>query len=840
LQIDAAASRKALDSAIDHHIEAKEALVDKINTGATTALGIGSVIATGGASLPLILGVAAASGMINVGAKQVILGQNADASLLGVGKDLAVGSVQGALNVVGPGEFAAILGVGKVVAAKAGEGVGASLVENAVFKDALKASPEVTQAQITEDIEGHLHQAISSGANGIEPTAIKAIAEKAVAKDAVNREQAVAALTDTIQRQLAEHWQSEATSFAQKSLALAKGQALNAGVGAIAGATGAVTQDLVDGQSVKEMASDALVQASMGGVMAFGMGSTMHIAGLGLKGIAYGFGRLSTATHDVPPFYPTPNTISEFKVKSGGTQFGPTALYRAANDNFVHPANDNFPMRNPAEQRVAVGDYSFLRPDNGAGQTEPNRFREVASGTGGRDSGLEIDAINPNQHTSMSGAKGDSRATTPTETGHASPVSATANQQQHGAEAIDRTATAAPPPEIKAPVAPEWAAAQARLADLLKVGLYQFPEIKNLVSTLPKEALDTEEIAKAARTGLASLLSWDGIEEAKELLDLNLLKPADLQTEKIREAARKALTFLLSWDRIGWAKQLLDLNLLKPADLQTEKIREAARKGLTSLLSGDDIGRAKELLDLNLLKPEEIAEAARRRLTSLLSGGYIGRAKGLLDLKLLEPADLQTEEIRAAARTRLTSLLSKGYIRSAKELLDLNLLKPEEIAEAAGTALTSLLSGNYIGRAKELLDLNLLKPADLQTEEIREAARKGLTSLLSGGWIDIAKGLLVLNLLKPEEIAEAARLGLTRLLSGGKFDRAKELLDLNLLEPADLRTEEIREAARTALTFWLSERYVSRAKELLVLNLLKPEEIAEAARLGLSPLLSGG
>jgi hypothetical protein len=393
-------------------------------------------------------------------------------------------------------------------------------------------------------------------------------------------------------------------------------------------------------------------------------------------------------------------------------------------------------------------------------------------------------------------------------------------------------------------------AARTRLTSLLLEGyIYRAKELLDLNLLKPAD-LQTEEIRAAARTGLTSLLLEGAIGRAKELLDLNLLKPADLQTEENRAAARARLTSLLSKGAIGRAKELLDLNLLEPADLQTEENRVAARTGLTRVLSKGNFHEAKELLDLNLLKPadlqmEEIREAARTGLTRVLSEGNFDEAKGLFDLNLLNSADLQTVENREAARTWLTRVLSKGNFDEAKKLFDLNLLEPEEIAEAARARLTSLLLEGAIGRAKELLDLNLLKPADLQTEENREAARTGLTRVLSKGNFHEAKKLFDLNLLNSADLQtvenrEAARTGLTELLSGGDPGRAKELFDLNLLEP-----EEIAEAARTGLTSLLLEGYIYEAKQLLDLNWLKPadlqtEENREAARTGLTRVLSKG
>ncbi len=66
-----------------------------------------------------------------------------------------------------------------------------------------------------------------------------------------------------------------------------------------------------------------------------------------------------------------------------------------------------------------------------------------------------------------------------------------------------------------------------------------------------------------------------------------------------------------------------------------------------------------------------------------------------------------------------------------------------------------------------------------------------------------------------------------------------------MLKPADLQTEEIAEAARTGLTSLLSAGCIGSAKELLDLNLLKAadlqtEGIREAARTRLTSLLSEG
>jgi len=114
--------------------------------------GVISVVATGGATLPLMASIGMAMGMVKVGTRAAMLGNGYDTSAQNLMKDFTVGFVGGATSVLGPGEIAAVFKVGSVAAGRAAELAVAGVAKTALkdgAEDTLKSGNPETDATCT-------------------------------------------------------------------------------------------------------------------------------------------------------------------------------------------------------------------------------------------------------------------------------------------------------------------------------------------------------------------------------------------------------------------------------------------------------------------------------------------------------------------------------------------------------------------------------------------------------------------------------------------------------------------------------------------------------------------
>ena len=147
-------AEEAVRTSIDNHREAKEAAADTVTDVSIGALGIGSVIASGGTSIPLILSIGLAGGTIKAGSKAAMLGENYESG--SAAKDFASGFAFGATSVLGPGEVAAIFKVGSTTATTAVEATMAQLGLTALKNGAQVVLKDGVQIALKDGAEAEL------------------------------------------------------------------------------------------------------------------------------------------------------------------------------------------------------------------------------------------------------------------------------------------------------------------------------------------------------------------------------------------------------------------------------------------------------------------------------------------------------------------------------------------------------------------------------------------------------------------------------------------------------------------------------------------------------------
>lgn len=227
--------RDLLGSAVDNHLNSKEAVAEVVSNVAIGTIGIGSVIATGGASTPLLASVLAAGGFVKVGTNAVMLGQNYDWN--DSGKDFTVGAITAGANMLGPGEVAAIFGVGKAAATDAVSQTMLAAARSTALKDALTTGAD---AQLKDTTQQLIADALAHGKPGIDPAAIRAAADQAISANLTGtaRENAVRELSTLLETNLSTQWQQHTGKFletiALNSTGAAAGNAIGAGADGIA------------------------------------------------------------------------------------------------------------------------------------------------------------------------------------------------------------------------------------------------------------------------------------------------------------------------------------------------------------------------------------------------------------------------------------------------------------------------------------------------------------------------------------------------------------------------------------------------------------------------------
>jgi hypothetical protein len=241
----------------DNAVESKKAAANYVADGAIITAAIGSMIVTGGASTPLVVGLAVAGAGIKVGTNMAIQGNNYDLSLEQVGWDAAIGSLTGATAVIGPGEIAAVFGIGRAAATRAAATVVAETGEQ-ILREGGKEALEAGTRQIVQNT-------LASGATKLDPADFRALAEKVISPELTGaaREQAVSQMAANLQRNVVDQL---ATGVRRNATQVA----LNAGGGAAGGSVTGAAQGVSEWDSRKSVAENLAIIAERTGTGALG------------------------------------------------------------------------------------------------------------------------------------------------------------------------------------------------------------------------------------------------------------------------------------------------------------------------------------------------------------------------------------------------------------------------------------------------------------------------------------------------------------------------------------------------------------------------------------------
>lgn len=267
-------------TAIDNHRDTKATAANYVADAAIGAATIGSVVVTGGADVPLIVGMAVAGATIKVGSKALLMGNDYDMSSTQLASDIASGAVSGAGGVLGPGEVAAVFKVGESAAKQAVSSTMAELSNEGAATILKDGGQELLDSSMTR----MMRETLTSGAPGIKPEEIRSVAEMAVSPELTGeaREQAISKLTSELEKNLNKEFQKETQSWLTN---IAREQGFDALTGTISGGAGGVVDGLFKGETPDRLAADALMQSLSGAAGALlmgysleGLGRTVHVA----------------------------------------------------------------------------------------------------------------------------------------------------------------------------------------------------------------------------------------------------------------------------------------------------------------------------------------------------------------------------------------------------------------------------------------------------------------------------------------------------------------------------------------------------------------------------------
>ncbi len=262
------------NTATENAVESKRAAANYVADGAIITAAIGSMIITGGADAPLVIGLAFAGAGIKVGTNAAIQGNNYDLSLGQVGYDASIGSLTAATSVIGPGQIAAVFGIGKAAATRA---AGIALAETGE-QVLVQGGKQVIETGTREIVQNTL----ASGAKALNPSDFTALANRVVSSELTGeaREQAVKQLADSLQKNVSEQLASGIVRHATHI-------GLNASGGAAGGGLTGAGEGAAEWDSRKTVAENLAHIAQRSGELAVGGA----IIGGGLSSATTGLGR---------------------------------------------------------------------------------------------------------------------------------------------------------------------------------------------------------------------------------------------------------------------------------------------------------------------------------------------------------------------------------------------------------------------------------------------------------------------------------------------------------------------------------------------------------------------
>lgn len=271
------------NKATENAVESKKAAANYVADGAIITAAIGSMIITGGADAPLVLGLAFAGAGIKVGANAAIQGNNYEFSLGQVGYDAGIGSLTAATSVIGPGQIAAVFGIGKAAATRAA-GIALQETGEQILVQGGKQAIEAGTREIVQNT-------LASGAKSLNLADFTALANRVVSPELTGaaREQAVKQLAENLQKNVSEQLASGIVRHATHI-------GLNAGGGAAGGGITGAGEGAAEWDSRKSVSENLMHIAQRSGELALGGA----VIGGALSTATTGLGRAREALRGAP------------------------------------------------------------------------------------------------------------------------------------------------------------------------------------------------------------------------------------------------------------------------------------------------------------------------------------------------------------------------------------------------------------------------------------------------------------------------------------------------------------------------------------------------------------
>ncbi len=247
-----------LHKSLDAFIESKGAAADAVVDVVIAVVAVAGAVFTDGVSLSLLLATGAGGAALKVLVNSVIMGSDYDWSAKGVGKDAAIGFVDGFVSMLGPGEVGSLLKVGETAAKAATK---KALMEGgeAILK---KGAKELLE----KEVQTAVRNAIVHGSCEVPEKILNKIVADAAKEGATDAEKA--ALKAGLKKALQENLDKEGKGLLKR---LATEYAFNMVGGGLGGGTAnalGATMDWDNSKSVSENMARIGKAAAMG--VAFG------------------------------------------------------------------------------------------------------------------------------------------------------------------------------------------------------------------------------------------------------------------------------------------------------------------------------------------------------------------------------------------------------------------------------------------------------------------------------------------------------------------------------------------------------------------------------------------
>lgn len=245
-----------LHKSLDAFIESKGAAADAVVDVVIAVAAVAGAVFTDGISLSLLLATGAGGAALKVLVNSVIMGSDYDWSAKGVGKDAAIGFVNGFVSMLGPGEVGGLLKVGETAA-------------KAATKQALKEGAEVlvkkgAQEILERELQTAVKHAIVNGSYEVPEKALQKIVAQTAKEGASDAEKA--ALKASLKKALQENLDKDAQGLLKR---LATEYGFNMAGGALGGGTAnalGATMEWDNSKSISDNMARIGKAAAMGAV----------------------------------------------------------------------------------------------------------------------------------------------------------------------------------------------------------------------------------------------------------------------------------------------------------------------------------------------------------------------------------------------------------------------------------------------------------------------------------------------------------------------------------------------------------------------------------------------